>query len=904
MPLRSGTRLGPYDVVAPIGAGGMGEVYRARDTKLNRDVAIKVLPEMFAKDPERLARFTREAQTLAALNHPNIAHIHGIEESASGQALVMELVEGTDLSTMIARDGAMPPKDATAIARQIADALEAAHDAGIVHRDLKPANIKVKDDGTVKVLDFGLAKLVGPDGTGAGPLASGASATMTSPAMTAMGVILGTASYMSPEQAKGRAVDRRADIWAFGAVWFEMLTGTPPFPGETITDVIAAVVTRDPDWSLLPAPTPPVVRRLLTRCLVKDPKQRLRDIGDVRLMLADGAESGAPPRTARTGGSGATGWIAAGVLLAALGAAIFWPREVTPAANVPIIKYDVMPAGKSTLRLDSRPGVAVSPDGSKIVFVATEDGVTKLYLRRRDDAEVRALPGTDGASDPVFSADGKWLAYAGAADLMRMSLDGTPVSVAKVNDSRGLIWLNDKEIVFSPEAVSGLFIVPASGGTPRALTSLDPKTDDRTHRWPAAVPGGKAVLFTVGKLSSPDNYDDARIDAVIVATGERRAVMEGASFVRVLSNGSLLYAKGGTLYAAPFDSERLVTTGAAVPVLQGVATDTTTGVAHVSVAGDGTLAYIPGGSSTADRQIVWSDRKGTISPIALPPGLYNDIRVSPDGARIAVLVGSSGAGDVWIYDTHSTAFTRLTFDQKNASPVWSGDGRWIYYASIKSTGDETTVRRRPVDGSREPESLGVVKTRGFLDAVDPSGKMAYLTEYALRQTSYVDIGQLPLAGGPHTLLIGGQGSQSASSISPDGRWLAYQSDEGSRFEIYVRDLSGAGGRSPVSTTGGEEPRWSADGREIFYRNDTRFMVAAVTTKPEFRSNPPQVLFEGIYNLRSDTGMTYDVDSKTGRFAMLRPAGQAAGAAAARVRVVMNWIEGALGGARMATAGGK
>ena len=866
----------------------MGEVYRARDTRLNRDVAIKVLPEIFASDPDRLARFTREAQTLAALNHPNIAQIHGIEESSAGQALVMELVEGSDLSVLIARDG--PPANSIVIARQIADALEAAHDAGIVHRDLKPANIKVKEDGTVKVLDFGLAKLIGPEATSAkGPAPSSAIATMTSPATTGMGVILGTASYMSPEQAKGRAVDKRADIWAFGVVWYEMLTGRAPFPGETVTDVIAAVVTRDPDWAQLPASTPPAVRQLLKRCLEKDPKQRLRDIGEVRLVLAGDLDDGPPSKRRAAGRAGTLGWMAAGALLLALGASVFWPHEATETASGPLIKYDVMPIGKSALRLDSRPAVAVSPDGRNIVFAAIENGITKLYLRRRDDVEARALPGTEGATEPAFSPDGRWLAFAGGTDLMRMALDGTPVPVAKLNDPRGIAWLNDKEIVFSPETVAGLSIVAASGGAPRPLTTLDPKTDDRTHRWPAAVPGGKAVLFTVGKISSPDNYDDARIDAVIVATGERRQVMEGAAFVRVLPSGHLLYAKAGVVYAAPFDSTRL-SAGPGVPVLQGVATDTTTGAAHLSVADDGTLAYIPGVSSTIDRAMVWRDRKGVSTPVPLPPGLYNDIKVSPDGSRIAVLVGSSGSGDVWIYDTHSTAFTPFTDDRVNASPLWSNDGKSLYYASLKSTGDETTLRRRPADGSKEPETVGTLKSRGFLEGLDPAEKTAYLMAYALRASTNIDVVQLPLDGGPPSVLAGGRRSQSNSAVSPDGKWLAYQSDEGTRPEIYVRDLTGSGGRRQVSTTGGEEPHWSRNGDEIYYRNDTRFMVATVTTRTEFRSNPPQLLFEGVYNLRSDTGMSYDVDRTTGRFAMLRPAGQTADAPAPRVRVVVNWID--------------
>ena len=473
---------------------------------------------------------------------------------------------------------------------------------------------------------------------------------------------------------------------------------------------------------------------------------------------------------------------------------------------------------------------------------------------------------------------------------MHMTLDGAPAAVTKMADSRGIAWLDDSQIVFSPDAVTGLSVVSIATGRVKALTTLDTNTDDRTHRWPAVVPGGNAVLFTVGKLSSPDNYDAARIDAVIVATGERRKVMDGASFVRIGPGGMLFYAKAGTVYTVPFDSERLATTGTAVPVLQGVSTDTTTGAAHAAFGSDGTVSYVPGTSSTIDRNLFWVDRKGTPTPIpALPPGLYNDVRISPDGSRVAIVVGSSGSGDIWIYDTHSTAFERFTHDQTNATPTWSRDGKVLFYASIDPSGGKTTFFKRPIDKSQEAVVVGAVSTRAYLDALDLQEQVAYLAQYNPKTGAGTQVVSLPLGGGTPTVLSG-TGNAYASAVSPEGRRLAYQADESGRSEIWVRDLQSPGARRQVSTTGGEEPHWSSNGKELFYRNDTRLMVTAFTAGPEFRSAPPTVLFEGVYNLRSDTGMTYDVDLRTGRFAMLRPAGQTPGAPAARVRVIVNWFD--------------
>ena len=527
MVLSAGTRLGPYIIQAPLGAGGMGEVYRARDTKLNRDVAIKVLPEAFAADPDRLTRFAREAQTLAAVNHSNIAQIHGFEESGGVRALVMELVEGPDLAELVAR-GPMRIDEVLPIARQIAEALETAHERGIIHRDPKPANIKVRDDGTVKVLDFGLAKAL--DTTGAG--GSGVDAT-NSPTLTMrgtqMGVIVGTAAYMAPEQARGQAVDRRADLWAFGVVLYEMLTGRTAFAGATVTDVLAAVVTRDPDWTALPPDTPPAIVRLLRRCLDRDRHRRLADAGEARYQIEEARSTppaivpGRAPRPSRLA------WLpwalAAVMLLTSL--ALLW--RVSRPADRTVVRFVVQPPDKTALNLILRPALALSPDGRTIVFVGGPVGASRLFIRREDEFEAHALAGTDGASEPVFSPDGQWVAFFANNELKRMPIaEGPVVTLAsRGNEPKGLSWDVDGTITYTPESTGPVFQIPALGGTPRAVSAL--KAGERTHRWPQMLPDGKAVLFTVGTVASPDNYDGANVEAVVLATGERRPVLAGAS---------------------------------------------------------------------------------------------------------------------------------------------------------------------------------------------------------------------------------------------------------------------------------------------------------------------------------------------------------------------------------------
>ena len=892
MGIPPGTRLGPYEVIAAIGVGGMGEVYRARDAKLNRDVALKILPEAFAADPDRLARFTREAQTLAALNHANIAQIHGLEEHPPLRALVMELVEGPDLSQRIAQ-GPIQFDEALAIARQIADALESAHDQGIVHRDLKPSNIKVRDDGTVKVLDFGLAKAF--DGAGA-TTPSSMSPTLASPAVTGVGMILGTAAYMAPEQAKGKSVDKRADIWAFGVVLYEMLTGRALFEGETTSEVLAAIIMREPDLSTLPATLPAPVRQLIGRCLIREPKLRMRDIGEARLALAapgSGDVPAADAGPARPQRAGAARWVAAvlAIALAATGFALW--RGTTAAPRRGVVRYEVRPPDGTALALDSRPNLSVSPDGSTLVFAGRVEGTSRLYVRTPDDLMPRALPGTEGATHPVISPDGRQVAFFAGAVLKRASFDGAVSEVINLGGEtdaprRGVTWLTNDTLVYSPLGVSGLFSIASTGGTPRPLTTLDQKKGERTHRWPEALPGGKAVLFTVGSLASPDSYDGSTIEAVDVATGARTVVLQGASSARYAATGHLLFVRGASVHAVPFDVDRLTTSGTPVQVLQGVNGDSTTGAVHFSVAADGTMAYTPGSAQGGSNRLMWVDRTGMAQAIPLPRGLYFDPRLAPDGTRVAVAwqTASAGSSDIWVSDLTRNTFTRLTFSSRASTPVWSRDGKTIYYAYIEPTEQKTTIMRKPADGSRDEEPVVVLGARVYIQDVDPTEQWALIDYTPLNYVGDVMRVALKANAKPEPL-VSTKFDDLEATLSPDGRWLAYVSDQTGRFEVYVRDMSSGGGRWQLSTMGGEEPHWSGDGRQLYYRNSTKLMSVSVGGQGALNPQAPTEVFDGVHDFRSDSGLSYAVDPKGGRFLMIRLSDESA---VSSIVVVLNWFD--------------
>ena len=876
--LTPGTRLGPYEIVATLGAGGMGEVYRARDAKLNRDVALKVLLPAVANDPDRLARFSREAQVLASLNHPNIAHIHGIEESSGVTALVMELVEGEDLSQRIAR-GAIPLDEALPIARQIAEALEAAHEQGIIHRDLKPANIKVRADGTVKVLDFGLAKAIDQD-AGRKSQADLANSPTLSLHATEAGIILGTAAYMSPEQARGKAVDKRTDVWAFGCVLFEMLTGRRLFDGETTSDVIAAVMTRQPDWGTLPPHTPAPIRKVLRRCLEKDRKRRLADAADAGLEVDDAISAPlvdampGPPTAAVNRWAGLLPW---GIATAALAvaAAVAWgglDREGPPPVQS-VSRFAVQPP--PTAPMVGR--FEISADGSQLAYAGVEGGVRRLFLRRLDQFEANSIPGTDGASFPFFSPDGQWLAFIAGNKLQKVNLRAIaapielcPIAAAVI----GVSWPTDDTILIA-QFQQGLSSVAAEGGELRPITTRAGNPPEVDHHNPVLLPGGAAVLFT-----NHEGKEQFSVAIQSLGTGERKVVIEAGFDARYSPTGHLVYGRNQSILAVPFDLRRLEVIGAPVTLIDHVANTPLTGIGSFRLSATGALVFQPE-QSIAGRVLTWVSRWGAETPVPIAPRGFSSPRVSPDGKRLAFAATDGDRHDIWTYDLATDQLRRATRDGTNRTPLWSADGRRLTYESARA--GTHNLFWQPTDGSGPPTLLVSSRNTLMLGSWTPQNQALI----------YVDS---PANGLSDVLLHRVDGNQNASPViqrrptdrnrspilSPDAHWLAYTSDETGRTEIYVEAFPASGSRYPITGEGGDQPLWSRDGRELIYRlRDTVFSVS-VHSSGGFSVGKPVRLFEGRYvtNL-----LDYDT-APDGRFLMVKPSEEEL--ASPRLHVVLNW----------------
>jgi len=866
----------------------MGEVYRARDTKLGREVAIKVLPRSFVADADRLARFEREARMLAALNHPHIATIYGTEELDGAQGLVLELVEGPTLAERIAQ-GPLPLKEALTVAQQIAEALEAAHEQGIIHRDLKPANIKFTRNGDVKVLDFGLAKAFAGD-TSSPDFSHGPTVTATE----LRGGILGTPAYMSPEQARGQAIDKRTDIWAFGCVLYEMLAGRVAFPGATISDTIAAILEREPAWDALPHAIPAPVSRLVRRCLEKDPKRRLHDAADVRIDLEDALAGPAHVERGPQKPVGVTRREAIGALVGATfgaaavgGVAISRYRGTTPRQ---LTRFALqVPEGMFSVSPNTR--IAISPDGAYLACNAGPAG--RMLVRALRDLEFKPVEGI-GRAIPFFSPDSRWLGFnqVDTSKIMKVALSGgAPVTIWEADNFVGATWADGDVIYFVPELPSGIASIPAAGGQPKEVVSIDFASGERQHRFPYALPGGKAVIFTTGTANIA-TFDEARIVAFLPETGQKKVLVEGGTYPRYSPSGHLLYAHDGKIFAIRFDPERLETSGEPFQVLEGMLMSRNTGAANYDVSASGDLAYIPGVCDGGARTLVWVDRNGNAETVGLPARSYLHPRFSPDDRRLAIEI-EGPSHDVYTYDFDRGVLTNVTTDGVSHWPVWSPDGIQLGYRS----GPMTKLRlwRVPADRSLAPQQVPASGSSQSAESWSPDGRAIAYTVATFSTPPAIMVARLD--GGQAEVFAGGKAPAGSSKFSPDGRWLAYCSNESGRPEVYVQAFPGPGPKIQISNEGGTDPVWKRSGGELYYRNGDSMMSVDVSTTAPFTASRPRDLWKGHYShgmssscgAPGATSSNYDVTADGRRFLMIKDEDQDR-ATSKEIVVVQGWAD--------------
>lgn len=890
--------MGPYEILDAIGAGGMGEVYRARDSRLGRNVALKVLPETFARDAERMARFQREAKVLASLNHPNIASVYGLEESDSTRGLVMELVEGPTLGERI-KQGALPLDEALPVARQIAEGLEYAHERGIIHRDLKPSNVKLTPDGQVKLLDFGLAKAL----EGETIEEELQNSPTLSAAATRTGMLLGTAAYMSPEQARGKRVDRRADIWSFGCVLYEMLTGRGTFNGETTSDILASVIRAEPDWSSLSGSVPPRIRELLGRCLQKDPKQRLQAIGDARITLQEAlsgsftseAVPAVPPSQELHRRGIAWALLVAGLVFGATVAGfIAWELSPAPERR-PISRFGFpfhFPEGQSAASagfpMRDFPAVAISPDGTELAYVAGFGESTEVFLRPVDRLQSQALAGTTNATSPFFSPDGQWVGFFADGKLKKVSIHGgEPTTLCDAPINRSGTWAPDNTIIFAPNLFSGLMRVSAGGGSPEVLNTPDVSKGELSYRWPEVLPDGKAVLFVIAEAKDIGFFSEAKIALERLDTHERKILPIQGTYPRYSPSGRLLFVREGSVFAVQFDLHRLEVTSQPMPVLDGVKISPNSGVANFMVSGTGSLVYVPENVSVADGLLTWIDRKNQSKGLAAPPHFYGSPQISPDGQRVAVNIFSGKNVDVWIYEIAHGTLTRLTFDEQSSSPVWSPDGRQIAFTTRRGAGPAIVLKR--ADGSGTEETL-VAGDSLIMTSTSWSRDGNFLAYWTVGSETGRDIWIVPLKGERKPRpFIKTKFNEQQAKFSPDGRWVAYISDETGRYEVYVQPFPGPGGKWQISTNGGTYPVWASNGRELFYLGGGKVMSVEVTSQTNFSASGPEIVADSPPTLSTRLGGSlYDVGPDGQRFLFVKA--NVENGPPDEVRVVLNWTE--------------
>ena len=881
--LQAGTRVGPYEVISWLGAGGMGEVYRARDTTLGREVALKTLPEELARQPDRLARLKQEARILASLNHPGIATVHGLEQSDGGvPVLVMELVEGETLADRLRR-GPLPLHEAVKVAHEIALALEAAHEKGVLHRDLKPANIRLAPSGHVKLLDFGLAKALRK------ATVDSRLDTDTAP-HSELGTVLGTAPYMSPEQAKGQEPDRRGDIWAFGCVMYEMLAAKRAFAGATFSETVAAVLDREPDWKALPPRDPPAARRLLKRCLQKEKDKRLHDIADARLELeetlaapapASGEEDAVIADRPRTSGQGRLGsrsfWFVVGGLL--LGAGVWRLGTSRPLDERPVVRMAIALPPAETVAVWYTAAVALSPDGKQVAYVAWRGGRSQIYVRALDRLEARPIPGTEDAHLPFFSPDGLWLGFSDERKLKKVRLSGgAPATVCYGGETRGVSWGSDGTLVFTRDSASGLERVSAEGGTPEVLTTLDASRDESSHRFPEVLPGGQAVVFTVKTHEAPQPWADARIEAFSFRTRKRSVLITGGTNAHY-ADGRLIYERSGALWAVPFDPVRLQVGGPSVMVLEGVSSSASYGSADFGVSRDGSLVYVPGRMRGTDRRLMRVNRTGKREPLTDSRQAFSALSLSPDGHRLALTIEAAN-DQIWIHDLERSTLSPQTLRWNNGEAIWTPDGRHLTFASDRE--GPSNLFQQPADGSGPAERLTTNANWQNAQAWSADGKTLVFSEYGATADLWIlqmdgDRKPRPFLSGPF--------NQHSARISPNGRWLAYVSDESGREEVYVVPFPGSRGRWPISTDGGSQPQWAKSGRELYYWFGDRMMAVTVTSDTTFSATKPTFLFDA--KALSGEVLTYDV-TPDGDFLMIEPG--ESDMPPTQINVVLNWLQ--------------
>jgi serine/threonine-protein kinase len=888
-------RLGPYQVAGKIGEGGMGEVYRATDTNLKRAVALKVLPASVATHPDRLARFQREAEVLAFLNHPNIAQIHGLEKADGVMALVMELVEGTTLADRIAK-GPIPVDEALTIAKQIAEALETAHEKSVVHRDLKPANIKLRADGTVKLLDFGLAKALEP--LSSADAAETSSPTITSPAiMTGVGVLLGTAAYMSPEQAQGKPVDRRADIWAFGCVLYEMLTGRRAFEGDNVSLTLSRVLQSDPALDALPAAVPARVSQTVRLCLKKPLKERIPDIGAVRLLL-DGAfepiaEAGRAASVARSPWRRTVPFLLTAMGAMLLGGAIVWRLMSGLESGAQTVARFALPTSTSVAprgRGTGRHVVAISPQGTNLVYWADN----QLYLRalsRLDGAN--AIRGSEDAREPFFSPDGKWIGFHQQHQLRRVAVEGgAAVTLGDAENPWGISWGDDGFIRYG-QGARGIWQVPGTGGTPAQVIAVE---DGELAHGPQLLPDGEWILFTF-RPAAVDSWDQARIVAQSVKSGERITLIERGRDARYVPTGHLVYGLNGMLLGVPFDVHKRRVTGVPVPLVEGVMdADSRTGAMHFSVSSDGALVYLAA-ASNARSTLTWMNRDGRRLPLSADALPYSAPRVAPDGTRVAVEIPGRDGPDIHVFDLTRKTLTQLTSrPSQGRHPLWTPDSRHVVFYSDLAGGG---LYMKAADGTGTLKRLTTTRAYQVPYSWSADGRTLLLEQRTGDLVGQGDIFSVSLGGETNAApLVQTAADESEPVVSPNGRWLTYtSSDAGGRPDVFVRPFPQVdGGRWQISTnttSGGFSPLWSPDGRELFFISTGRAFSVPVDADATFHAGTPKVMFElpSMYRGRTVRRL-WDIAPDQVRFLVVNSGGDAAAGEPSQPQmvVVLNWFE--------------